>query len=394
MIAAVTPRVLNRIYYGRVDVYRFFLFFTPRNPTTGSSLPPMNARPTLRPSLCALTALMALGFGFNASAQSVATTPVGAVTVTIAAGTGTVRNATIASFPLVNSVVTAGVVTGTISSVTSTSMTSAGAGWTSSDLAQASLPYVVKITSGAAVGRTFLVTANTSDTLTISTSDAVSGTAIDLSQLSILVGDKFQLENADTLLSVLGAGTADGSNAPLGNANPNLADTVQLNSANSYQTYYYDPAQSSWVNAGTEALSNNVVIRPDASVIYNRLKNTAFTITLTGAVPAIGRKSVVRSGQTTILSTFWPVDKTLTSFGLHQISGWVSSANPNLADLVQIRQSSSWQTYYHDGVNWINAGTEAVADTVPVSSGSGLVIKKRALTTAPLVLTQAISYSL
>lgn len=29
VIAAATPRVLNRIYYGRMDVYRFFLFLTP-----------------------------------------------------------------------------------------------------------------------------------------------------------------------------------------------------------------------------------------------------------------------------------------------------------------------------------------------------------------------------
>ena len=354
----------------------------------------MNALPSLRSPLCALTALLTFGLGFDAYAQSVSTTPVGAVTVTIAAGTGTVRNATVASFPLINATVTTGVIRGTVSALTANTITCTGAGWTASDLAQSSLPYLVKLTSGVAAGRTFLVTGNTTDILTISTSDGVSATPVDLSQLGVLAGDKFQIENADTLLTVFGAGNAAGTNAPLGNANPNLADTVQLNSANSYQTYYYDTAQTSWVNAGTEALSNNVIIRPDTAVIYNRLKNTSFTITLSGEVPAVGRKSIIRSGQTTILSTYWPVDKTLSSFGLHQVSGWVSSSNPNVADLLQIRQGSSWQTYYHDGVNWINAGTEAVSDSVVVATGSGMVIKKRALTTAPLILSQGVSYNL
>lgn len=357
----------------------------------------MNARPSFRPSLCALTALMTLGFGFNASAQSVTTTPVGAVTVTIAAGTGTVRNATVASFPLINSTLTSGAANGTISSLTSNTITFTGANWTASDLAQPSLPYLVKITSGQAVGRTFLVTGNTSDTLTISTSDGASSTPINLTQLNILSGssgDKFQIENADTLLGVLGHGTLGGINGPLGNSNPGLADTVQVIISNSYQTFYYDPAQSAWINLISEVPSNDFVLRPDAAIIYNRLKNTSFTVTVTGAIPVINRKAIVRSGQTTILSTFWPTDRTLGGFGLNLLPGWATNSNPNNADYVQIRQGSSWQTYYHDGVSWINLVSELPADNVTVPSGSGLVIKKRALTNTSLNLDQAPTYNL
>jgi len=347
--------------------------------------------------LAALTALLAVGFCNEASAQSVTTVPVGAVTVTIAAGTGAVRVATVASFPLINSTVTSGKAVGIISSITSNTITCNGANWTSGDLSQASLPYLIKITSGNAAGRTFLVTANTPDTLTISTSDGVGATAIDLTQLGISAGssgDGFQLENADTLLSLFGAGNTTGVNAPMGNVNPTLADTIQLNTSNSFQTYYYDPSQSSWINAGSEALANNVIVRPDSAVIYNRLKNTAFSITVTGNVPAANRRAIIRSGQTTFLSSYWPKDMTLTGIGLHQMSGWVSNANPNLADLMQMRVGSSWQTYYHDGVNWINAASEAIADSVTVSVGSGLLIKKRALTNNSLIFTQTVPYNL
>lgn len=341
----------------------------------------------------ALGALLGIGLFGELSAQSVSTTPVGAVTVTIAAGTGTVRNATIASFPLINSSVTTGVVSGTISALTANTITCTGAGWTASDLAQPALPYLVKITSGVAVGRTFLVSANTSSTLTISTSDGVGTTAVDLVQLGVVAGDKFQIENADTLISLFGAGDTVGASGPLGNSNPSLADTIQLNSSNSYQTYYYDPAQSAWINFASEALSNNVVIRPDTAVIYNRLKNAAFSITVTGLVPATNRKAVIRSGQTTILSNYWPTSSTLSGVGLQNISGWVSNVNPNVADLVQMRIGSSWQTYYHDGSNWINFASEATSDSVVVPVGSGLIIKKRAITGDSIIQAQSITYS-
>ena len=357
----------------------------------------VNACPSPRSSLAALAALLTFGLGFEASAQSVTTTPVGAVTVTIAAGTGTVRSATVASFPLVNTSVTNGVTSGTISSVSANTITCSGAGWTASGLAQASFPYLLKITSGSAVGRTFLVTANSVDTLTVSTSDGSSTTPVDLTQMGIVTGasgDKFQIENADTLLTIFGPGDIDGINAPLGNSNPNLADMVQINTANSYQTYYYDPAQSAWINLVSEVPSNNLVIRPDTAVVYNRLKNTPFSITVTGSIPATNRKAIIRSGQTTILSSYWPKDMTLSGIGLHQLNGWVSSANPNTADIVQIRQGSSWQTYYHDGVNWINLVSEVPSNNLTVGVGSGLLIKKRALTGAPLILDQAVPYTL
>jgi len=360
-------------------------------------LPPVKSYPLSFSGLAALTALLAVGFCNEASAQSVTTVPVGAVTVTIAAGTGTVRNATIASFPLINSTVTSGVVSGTISSVTANTITCTGAGWTTSDLAQPAVPYMVKITGGVAAGRTFLVTGNTSDTLTISTSDGVSSTAVDLTQLGIVAGssgDKFRIENADTLLTVFGAGDAVGAGVPLGNSNPNLADTIQMNVANSFQTYYYDPAQSAWINLASEAPSNNVVIRPDSAVIYNRLKNTPFTLTVSGSVPAANRRAIIRSGQITILSAYWPVDKTLSGFGLNQLSGWVSNANPSLADLLQIRQGASWQTYYHDGSHWINLASEVTSDNVVISPGTGLIVKKRALSGGALAFDQNLPYSL
>jgi hypothetical protein len=205
----------------------------------------MNSTPKFRYNrLIALCAT--LGFASLASAQtSVTTTPVGAMTVTIGAGTGTVRQATIASFPLINSLVTTGKTRGAITSLTTAAITSTGAGWTTSDLAQPTLPYLLKITSGAATGRTFVITANTSDTLTISTSDGVSSSVVSLTGLGVAANDTFQVENADTLLGLFGAGTTtgvgtSGQSTPLGSTSPNQADTIQLVTASTYNSYYYD----------------------------------------------------------------------------------------------------------------------------------------------------------
>jgi hypothetical protein len=85
---------------------------------------------------------------------------------------------------------------------------------------------------------------------------------------------------------------------------------------------------------------------------------------------------------------------TLAGSGLAQISGWVSNTDPNKADQVQLLVGKSWQSLYNNGTNWINIATRSPANTTILASGSGLIIKKIALTGNELVLNQNSPYTL
>ncbi len=393
-IATVTPKVLNRIYHERMDVYRLFLFLTPRNPALGSSATPMNARPLFHPSLCALTALMAFGLGYDASAQSVATTPVGAVTVTIAAGTGTTRALTILSFPLLDQPLAGGQITGRITGITSSTITNSNAGWTAGALSNSAAPYLIQITSGAAKGRTFLVstsTANTADTVTV---DSEESSLVDLTSLGVVLGqsgDNYRIIPCDTLGSLLGTPETTGV---LGGTTSTAADIVQVMVQGAYRQYYYNTASSNWLRVGPNTPSATLPIRPDTVVVYSRLANTSIPLVLAGAIPVVSRKAIVRNTGVTTIATGWPKDMTLGTLGLNLMSGWVSSTDSSVADTVTLQVQGAYRQYYHNGSSWIRIGPGTPSDGVVVPAGSGFFVGKKASTSGSVALNQDIPYAL
>lgn len=328
-------------------------------------------------------------FGWSQEAKTV---PVGVVTLNIAAGNGAVRNATVLSFPLKENPQITGKVIGTITGVSSTTLTDSSAGW--GTISSSSSPVFIRITSGAAQGRTFRVVSNNSTTITVASSDGASSTPVNLSNLGVATGAGYELIQGDTILSVFGQGNSNGVNAPLGNANRNFADTIQINVNNSWRLFYYDLAQNSWINFTDEVPGNDFVIPPDSAVIYNRLAASQLSITVLGVVPSQDRRVVVRDGQTTMISSFWPVPTTLSSLNLQSLPGWVSNVNPSLADIVQMRIGSSWFSFYHDGTQWMNYTDEIPANNQQVSVGTGLLIKRKATASGGSVLSQPVPYTL
>jgi uncharacterized protein (TIGR02597 family) len=284
--------------------------------------------------------------------------------------------------------------TGSITGVQANVVTVSGAGWTNGLLSTASSPHFLRFNSGAASGRSFLISANTADQLTISSADGFSSTTVNLLTIGVNVGDQFSIIEGDTILSLFGHGTVSGVDSVKGGVSPNGSDTLQINSNNSFATYYYDTTQGAWVNVATEALANNVLVRPDSVVIFNRIAATPLSVTMVGDVPVQNRRFVVREGQITALSTHWPVNVTLGSLNLQQVPSWVSSANPSIADIVQLRIGSSWRSYYHDGVNWIDLASEAVSNGASVSAGSGILIRKRSISSNGVVVVSAPPYTL
>lgn len=329
---------------------------------------------------------------FRAGAESASTVPAGYFTLDIAPGQGATRTLTVLSAPLLEAAAASGQMSGRISGVTANTITCSSAGWTAGQLSAAASPHLIRITSGAATGRTFLLSttvANTSTTVTLDPEDAAQTNLTALGIVAGAAGDTFELYQADTLSTLFGT---PGTTGILGNANSNLADIVQIYVGAAWRQYFHNGVN--WCRIGPMTNSNNVVIRPDAAVTYSRLGSTPLSLVVLGSVPNTNRKTLIANSNLTHLSNGWPVNLTLGTSGIQSTPGWASSPNSATADIVQVLVGNAWVQFYHDGANWRRVGTNAISDSQVLSAGSGVTISKRGTTTGSATYSKTQPYSL
>jgi uncharacterized protein (TIGR02597 family) len=331
--------------------------------------------------LAGCLSLVAVTLGSNAVAQNATTTPVGAMTTTIAGSNGVAYKITPLSVNLENSPPASGLSTGRISSITSNSVSVTGAGWQPSELSTPSLPCFLKITSGAGAGRTFLITANTVDSVTLNTQ------SLDLTLLGLATGaqgDTFELITGTTLLNLLGTnvdGVIGGSSA---NATSGLTDKVLMNDANGVvRTYYFDttavPAQ--WRRIGSSVNQDTAVISPLSGILYYRIGVPSIQIAYTGRVPTTISQRQVSTTGTSVLSTVFPADYTLSSLSLQTSQSWRklndSGVVLNSTDRVLVPDALGViRSYYHDGTTWRRVGSGADQAAVSIPAGTAIYVTR------------------
>jgi uncharacterized protein (TIGR02597 family) len=327
----------------------------------------------------------------SVQAQTATTVPEGYITLNIAAGTGSSRALSLLSLPMFDAVpsnigLTAGIITATSGSTISVG---SGSNWTPSILAAATSPYAVKITSGAASGKIFQITANTINTLTV---DLEGG---DLSGI-IVNTDAFEIISLDTLSSVFGTPATTGIQ---GGTNSATADIVQIISNGVYTYYYYDTDgagsnPAGWFRTAPPVPSNNVVLRTDKGIIYQRLANAPLSLVLVGRVPftTYVRTQIKNSG-VTLLGSLWPIDTTLETLALQNTPGWVANINPNLADKVQLYISASWRTYFYNGTQWLRTAPQAPSNNVQILAGTAVRVVKSGSTSGNSTLASIRPYN-
>jgi len=339
-------------------------------------------------------ALGVLALASQAFSQNATTTPVGAVTLTVAAGSGTARTVTVISIPLIEEASLTGQMSGKISSLTSSSITNGSAAWTAGELSTPSAPCLIQITSGNAIGRIFLIssaTPNTVDTLTVDSEEA---SLVDLTTLGIAVGangDTYRILNCDTLSSFFGT---PGTTGIQGAATSAGADIVQMFVSGAWRQYYFDTDSSDWRRIGPNTASNNVAIKPDAGIMYSRLPASSLALTVPGIVPSVARKAILRNSGTTFLAQGWPVDITLGTSGVDSTPGWLKSSSPASADIVQFQVGGAWRQYYHNGTQWLRVGPNTASNAVVIPSGSAVMISKKGSASGATSLDQSMPYSL
>jgi hypothetical protein len=338
------------------------------------------------------------------NAQTVNSEPVGYVNVKISAGTGTAKKVSYVSLPLLDKELSiTGKTQGTITGVTSTTITDSTAGWTAGALSSPATPFLIGIKSGTAIGRIFHIassaatggavsgTANTATTVTISSLDTGSGIT-DLAAAGVAVGDSYEIYGCDTLSSALGSPSTTGVTSGSTTA---AADSVVLVVNGSAVTYIHNGTRWSKVALGTPDASN-VPLLPNYGFAYSRLGNTDINLTSTGYVPTTARKLQIKNSGVSLLAQFFPVDSTLQSIALQNIPGWTSNANSTLADkVILVSSTGAATTYFYSGSGWkkVALGTPA-ADTTAIPAGSMIFINKLGTTSGYSTLSQALPYTL
>jgi hypothetical protein len=257
-----------------------------------------------------------------------------------------------------------------------------GAGWTDSALATAAFPYAFRITSGTAIGSTFTITANTTDTLTT--------TGVDFTTLGLVTGasgDSFRLIPVDTLNTLFGSTTL------LGGTSSTDADIVTLSST-SQSSYYYNSTLGRWVRTiGPTTDRGNTIIAVDSAVTVTR-KSSAMTLRFTGRVPDVRFSLVVANAGNTYTHTGFPTDVTLGVLSLQTaLSGWVSSAST--ADILWVDIGGGSAAYFHNGSNWQRTiGPATNRDSVNILAGTPIIIFKRGTASGSSLLIRNLPYSL
>jgi hypothetical protein len=337
----------------------------------------------------------------QAQTNTAKTIPVGFVKVNILAGTGTSKKTTLLSLPLLDvdpNIPNTGKIKSvkdskTLSIYSATNGGSTGSTMPAGSLSTAAAPFAFQITSGQSSGMMFLVSTTVPNTETEITVTDPHDTSLDIRNLGIVDGDTFKVYGCDTLLSFFGNPTTTGVK---GGTSATDSDNIILINNGTALTYYFNTSLNRWtqVRFGNPDASNTAIL-PYYGIQYQRLGNSALNFYTLGEVPTNKKVTKVKASGSTLISTYWPVDRKLRELNIENVSGWVKSSNANTADKVAVSVNGSTINYYHDGTIWrrLSLGSPNANETV-IPLGSSLMLSKLPSSSGYALLTQEVPYSL
>lgn len=349
-----------------------------------------------RPLLFTAVTCIAAISTITTSVQAATTDPVGYVNWDIEAGTGSTRNISVIALPLQGAADIDGAAVGLITGITSNTITASNAGWTAGELSNATAPYLIQVTKGAAEGRVFLISSSTPNTSTTITIDATDSSHTDLTSLGISTTpeseDTYKIIPCDTLSSIFGTPAETGVQGGAGSSVN--ADIVFVNIAGSWNKFFYDTNDLRWekITLGSP-FAGDTPIRLDYGILYSRIANTPINLTVTGSVPMTDRKFVMRNSGVTFVSNGYPVDRTLASLGLESSANWTSSAAAADSDIVLLFVNGGWKRFWHDGANWRQQTLGSpIKDDEIIAANTAILIDQRGVDTGTSVVSQTKPY--
>lgn len=325
------------------------------------------SRRTLATSALALSLLAGIQ---QLSAQTVASTPVGAFSYPITPGSAGSPSLNFIGFPLLApSAASGSVVAASGSSVTLPSGALSGVTLTG--------PHFLLIQSGTFQGLALDVTSVSGDTVNVSGS--VAGI--------VAAGDSFSIRPHRTLASLFGATNTAGL---IGANTIATADEVRVfnSSTQSFTNYYYKTGGiggAGWRSTQSTSLDRSSdIVDPEQSIVVVRKSNAALSLTVTGEVYAKRFRLPAEAGANWVINTA-AKELTLGTLGLYTggADGLTGANTINGADEVLRWTGSAWERFYYKtgglgGQGWrSNASTSVDRGGQVIGAGEVLVINRK-----------------
>ncbi len=308
-----------------------------------------------------------------AQSTTVATDPVGFITLSIAGAGSGGSSLSFAALGLARPVEFQGVAS---AAATANTITCASAGWTPGTYSTAANPYLLEIIGPPGepgIGTTYDVSMTTANTATVITTaqNFAAGVAGTL--------PTFRLRKHWTLASVFGTTNQNG----LASGFASSADTIQvLKPDGSYAIYYYSVSAPGWRTPLDDTTDRaNTVLYPDDGLLITRKTSGVANVVLMGAVKTGQTSFPVLSGLS-ILANPYAAPMTLASSGLYtgNSSTGLTAGFESSADQVFIYNGSGYAVYYYNaGANgWRQVGDTTNTDmaSVPLPVGSSFLVRR------------------
>ncbi len=321
----------------------------------------------------ALAASIAL-IAAPAFAQTTATTdPVGFVTMTIAAGTGSASNYSFNGMALTRTVSYQG--TAETATAATTTLIDNEAVWTDNQFngASSAITHYVEITSGSSAGTTYDITGTTASTKTLTLAQPLAA--------GVAAGASFKIRQHWTVASIFGAADEAG----LTGGTSSTADQILINNGAGFDTYYYKttgPGGIGWRSTASVSVDRSgTLIYPDDSLVVKRTAATAVNVVIMGSVKT-GQSSYPVATGNTFIANPCAAPLTLASCGIY-----TTDANTGLlggtsgtADKITLWNGAAYDTYYYKttgpgGTGWRSTSSISIdASAIPIAVGTSVVV--------------------
>jgi hypothetical protein len=245
------------------------------------------------------------------------------------------------------------------------------------------------------------VTANTSDTITVDTTDNSSQTtALTTAGWSLGVGNKVEVIVGDTLASIFGDNSEQNPLLFVGGANILSVDTISIYNKVTATSivYYFNTTNGHWRTSSDPSNKNGVVLYPETALAVSRKSGrSAKSLVVAGEVPVIAPLTKITGGTTTIHTlSRYPVDRLIGSV---TPSNWVKSNSILSADTIGIYNPSigKFDIYYQRLDNtWVKSGAGLIDQSATIiQAGVGYTLTKRgSVSSSNSYVSTSLPYSL
>jgi uncharacterized protein (TIGR02597 family) len=270
-------------------------------------------------------------------------------------------------------------------------------------LASVGSPYFVKMLSGKEEGRLLLITANTTTTLTVDTSDDSSQTVgLETSGFNVAADDSFEVFAGDTLASTFGANTSQNPLTVTGATSFAAADWINVFSpaTGTWISYYFNTTDNYWVEEGSTTNANTTVLYPyhGLSITRHSASEPSSSLILTGRVAEVPVMTKTTGNNTIVYgSTGYAVPMKLSQINFGP--NWTTGSTTATADVVSVWNSSTktFISYYELATGgWRQSGLPTVDQgSVIIPPGSCIGIQQHlAVSGATSYLPSSMPYTL